>query len=436
MRILICFIVFKAVSLVITPCYSAENTVSDEGVALDTVTLQLKWKHQFQFAGYYAALEKGFYRQVGLDVKLIEARPEEESASRVITGKAEFGVAMSDLIQLRAKGKPVVALATIFQHSPLIILASKKSGIESIHDLKGKNISLEAHSEQLLSYLESEGLPRHKLIIHPHDYDIKKLISGEMDAMSAYSTDEPFMLKQNGIEYSTFSARAAGIDFYGDTLFTSESQIREHPERVSAFLEASLQGWQYALDNTEEIVDLILSEYSSRHSREHLLFEAQKTKRLIMENVVELGYMNPGRWQHIANSFKELNLIPGDFSLEGFIYDRNPPRNLRWLYLSFIGTISIAGLAFLLVWKFYKINQSLKWEVSERIKSINQLKEANDQIKILKGIIPICMHCKGIRDDKGYWNQLEHYISTHSDVKFSHGICEACFKTHYGEEFD
>jgi len=413
-------------------CFSGED-VTEKDERLDAVTLQLKWKHQFQFAGYYAALEKGFYQEAGLDVTIIEASAGEESTDQVISGKSDFGIAMSNLIPLRAEGYPIVALAAIFQHSPSVILAPKKNGIENIHDLNGKKLALEAHSDQLLSYLESEGLPPDKLIISTHDYDINKLISGEVDAISAYSTDEPFALLKNGIEYSVFSPRSGGIDFYGDILFTSERQVSEHPERVAAFLSASLKGWRYALDNTEEIIDLILSKYSTRHSREHLMFEARKSKRLIMADVVELGYMNPGRWLHIANTFKKLNSIPDDFSLEGFIYNRNPTKDYIWLYLSFIGAIAIAVLAILLVVRFYKINRSLKWEISERKKIIEQLTEANNQINKLRGIIPICMHCKGIRDDQGAWNELETYISEHSDVQFSHGICKECLKKYYPE---
>lgn len=78
-------------------------------------------------------------------------------------------------------------------------------------------------------------------------------------------------------------------------------------------------------------------------------------------------------------------------------------------------------------------NQSLKTEVEERQKIINQLKEANDQVKKLSGIIPICMHCKEIRDDKGYWNKLEKFISEHSEAQFSHSICEKCIKKYYPE---
>lgn len=405
----------------------ADDVSAETDERLDKVVLQLKWKHQFQFAGYYAALEKGFYREAGLDVTILEAVDGQESASQVIDGEADYGIAMSDLVQLRAKGAPVVALACIFQHSPLVILAPKNNGIENIHDLKGKNISLEAHSEQLLSYLDSEGISINQLKIRPHDYDTSKLISGEVDAMSAYSTDEPFLLLNNGVEYSIFTPRAGGIDFYGDTLFTTEMKIEENPEQVAAFLEASLKGWTYALANTEEIVDLILASCSTRHSREHLLYEAQMSKRLIMADVIEIGYMSLGRWQHIVDSFKKVSPIADDFSVKDLLYDKNPESDYRWLYVSLFTALAVLGIAFLTVGQFYKLNRALKREIQEREKTIKQLQEAESEIKTLRGIIPICAYCKGIRDDKGYWNKLEAYLSKHSDAEFSHGICEKCY---------
>lgn len=91
----------------------------DPSDALDPVVLQLKWKHQFQFAGYYVAQQQGFYEAAGLDISIVEA-PDDGSppVQRVLQGQADFGVATSDLLLLRSAGQPVVALAAIFQHSP------------------------------------------------------------------------------------------------------------------------------------------------------------------------------------------------------------------------------------------------------------------------------------------------------------------------------
>ena len=369
------------------PCLSDDN-LNVSKAHLQTVKLQLKWKHQFQFAGYYAALEKGFYREAGLDVKILEIKDGEESIENVIEGKADFGVAMSDLILHRAKGQPVVALAAIFQHSPLIILAPKASGVENIHALKGNRLGMEAHSAELIAYLENEGISLEEIELLPHDYSISKLISGKVDAISAYSTDEPFVLLNQGVEYSTFSPRAGGIDFYGDTLFTSETEIRENPERVSAFLAATLRGWQYALENSEEIIELILSKYTKRHSREHLLFEAQHSKTLIMADVVQLGYMNPGRWNHIAQTYAKLGMIDENFSLDGFLHTSGSDADYGWLKRILGILIAICLLLCFGALLLAYFNRKLSAEISERKRVEEALRESEKKYKTLIEAMP------------------------------------------------
>ncbi|PKL41519.1 MAG: hypothetical protein CVV41_18185 [Candidatus Riflebacteria bacterium HGW-Riflebacteria-1] len=104
------------------------------------VALQLKWRHQFQFAGYYAALAKGYYRDAGLEVSLLEPGDVPDPVHDVMGGHADFAVTGPDLLLARAQGHPVVALAVIFQHSPEVLLARKDSGITSLHDLVGRRV--------------------------------------------------------------------------------------------------------------------------------------------------------------------------------------------------------------------------------------------------------------------------------------------------------
>lgn len=169
---------------------------------LEPVSLQLKWKHQFQFAGYYAALAKGYYREAGLDVKIVEAQPAQDPTATVLQGNADFGVSASDLVLLRAQGQPVVALAVIFQHSPLILLARRNFDLNYLHDLIGKRVMIEPGSAELLAYLQREGISRERLEILPHAFDANALIDGRVDALSAYVTDEPFTLRQAEVDYT------------------------------------------------------------------------------------------------------------------------------------------------------------------------------------------------------------------------------------------
>tara|TARA_R100000027_G_scaffold41879_4_gene31253 strand:+ start:18684 stop:19121 length:438 start_codon:yes stop_codon:yes gene_type:complete len=111
--------------------------------SLDSVRLQLKWRHQFQFAGYYAAIEKGFYREEGLDVELREAKVGQDPFDVVMEGGAEFGVSNSEVVLRFAEGDPVVQLAVIYQHSPLVLTSLRDFGIETVHDLVGQTVMME-----------------------------------------------------------------------------------------------------------------------------------------------------------------------------------------------------------------------------------------------------------------------------------------------------
>ena len=115
------------------------------------VKLQLKWKHQFQFAGYYAAKEKGFYEEAGLDVKILEAVPGVDPVVEVIVGNAQFGVGTSELILNRYHGSSVIVLGVIFQHSPLSLITLFESGIDNVHKLAGRKIMIELSSAELFA---------------------------------------------------------------------------------------------------------------------------------------------------------------------------------------------------------------------------------------------------------------------------------------------
>jgi diguanylate cyclase (GGDEF)-like protein/PAS domain S-box-containing protein len=332
--------------------------------ALERVTLQLNWKHQFQFAGYYAAIAQGYYREAGLEVELAEVQEGIEPIDAVLGGRAQFGVGASELALRRGRGDPVVALATILQHSPLLLLAG--AGTDSIHELAGKRVMLLAHETELYAYLQREGIALSALQEVPHSFNIRDLIEGRVDAVSAYQTDEPFVLRQAGFRYKAFTPRSVGVDFYGDTLFTRADLVRQKPQLVRAFREASIRGWRYAMDHPTEVADMILARYGQRHSREHLLFEAAEMARLMQPDLVEIGHMSPGRWQHVADTYAELGMLPGGTQLEGFLYDAAPARLPAWILPAFLAAglllLALAALAL----RFRYLNRQVARESAAR----------------------------------------------------------------------
>jgi len=299
--------------------------------ALDQVSLQLKWKHQFQFAGYYAALEQGFYRNAGFDVSIREGGPDIDVAETVARGKADFGVCSSSVLREWAKGRRLVVLAAIFQHSPAIILVPRRADISSVSELRGRTLMDTPGSDEIAAMLKHEGVDYEALPRVSHDGNPRDLLAGRADAMVAYSTNEPFVLEQLGAAYRTFSPEAHGIDFYGDNLCASEAEVKAHPERVAAFRAASLKGWAYALAHKEATVDLILKTYSAKKSREALLFEAARTDLLVERGSGHIGVQDAVRWRRIAATYHKFGLLSDDTLPAGLMWDRKEEIEGHWL---------------------------------------------------------------------------------------------------------
>ena len=163
--------------------------------------------------------------------------------------------------------------------------------------------------------------------------------------------------------------KMGGIDFYGDVLFTSEDLIKNDPKLVDDFRKASLKGWKYAMENPDEIAQLIYDKYSKRHSLEHLKFEAKQMKSLIMANVVEIGYSNPGRWKSIAETYKKMKMIDPSFSIDGLLYDDyvNQKMIFPWK-ITLILLIIFVMISFASIF-YYFTNKKLKKEIKNRLKA-------------------------------------------------------------------
>lgn len=302
-------------------CIACPVWAREDSAVPQKVVVQLKWSHAFQFAGYYAARHLGYYRDAGLDVELREGGPNVDVVSELMQGRAQFGVGTSSLLLDRHAGKPVVVLGVVFQHSPLALIARQHSATQSIHALANGRLMLEPHSEELLAYLQAEGGLADGITTVPHQDGLRSLREGKVDAISGYITYEPYFLQRDAVPYHLYSPRAAGIDFYGDNLFALQPLLAAQPEMVKAFREASLRGWQYAMSHPGEVIDWIVADHPGIDPG-LLHHEARSMVELIRADLVELGYMHPGRWQHIADVYQRQGMLPGDVRslLSGFLY--------------------------------------------------------------------------------------------------------------------
>lgn len=345
--------------------------------AQQEVSLQLKWSHGFQFAGYYMAKQKGFYEQAGLDVKLLEGQPGIAVLDEVLQDRADFGVGTSSIL-LNEAVQNLVLLANIFQHSPLVLVALDQGPFFTLHDLAGNTLMLEDGSTELLAYLLREGIALDQLQFAPHSFSINSLLDGEVTAMSAYLTHEVYFLNQAKAAFRIFTPRSVGIDFYGDNLITSRRMASQRPLDVEAFVKASLAGWEYALNHLDETIEVIQTHYAPSLSESFLRYEAESMLQLIRPDLVEIGYINPGRWKHIAEVYQEIGLLESDPQWDKFFFTAQEQTYRQWIViitLVLLVTFLIACLATYI----YTVNKQLRKVLAEQQRS-STLKEMHNNI--------------------------------------------------------
>ncbi len=296
------------------------------GQALEKVSIQLNWFHQFQFAGYYAAKEQGFYQELGLEVELREFNGKEAIEDYVIDGRAQYGISDSSLIVAKSKGKPVVIVTQIFQHSPATLATLRTSGISTPFELAGKRILADSVSESnapIIAMLKQAGLDKSEYTWLKENYQLSTLENGGTDAVLIYNTDEPFKFNEENIDIFIIDPRDYGIDFYGDNLFTSEAEVKGNPQRVQAIRRATIKGWNYALNHQTEMIELITKKYNSqKKSIAHLAFEANEINKIILPKFIPVGSITKTRMEKITEIYHQLGMINSPFLPENMLLDQ------------------------------------------------------------------------------------------------------------------
>jgi PAS domain S-box-containing protein len=364
------------------------------------LTLQLKWYHQFQFAGYYAAQIKGFYRAEGLEVTLRPSGLHQLPLPLVESGEAEFGVSDMEVFTAYLAGEPVVALGVVFQHSPTVIVALRRSGIHQLSDLAGRTVMFQGGQglTEIQAMLQSEGLPLASVKRIPHSWNLDDLLQGRVDALSAYATNEPYTLKRRGAELTILRPIDYGVDFYGDLLFTTRAFAAEHPDRTEAFRRASFQGWEYAMEHPEEIIDYILTLPGVAErgvTRDQLRFEAAQMRELVLPGLVDIGHMNPGRFRHIAETSERLGMVKAGRDPEGFIYATPVTTRQAWVRVVRVAfpLAALTGLL-IMIWitqlrrTVHARTRALREEVRQRQQTEQALRESEARYRSILNASP------------------------------------------------
>lgn len=251
-------------SLILLGCNAAQSASGQAQVQAATpVTVQLAWVHTIEYAGFHMADKKGYYAAEGLSVEF-KTLGENSPLAEVAAGKADFGLSSADnLLLARAEGSPVVAIATLYQRSPVAFISLKEKNITSPQDLIGKTVTVDFDGTTGLVYnamLASQGIEMSQVNSIPRaDFSNDSLLNGQTDVLDAFITNQPVQLAREGHELNAILPADYGIDVYANVIFTTEEMIANNPELVEKFLRATVQGIQSALDAPEEAAALTVT---------------------------------------------------------------------------------------------------------------------------------------------------------------------------------
>lgn len=296
---------------------------SKDGANLKPVSVQLNWFPEVEHGGVYQSLVDGTYRDAGLNVEIKPGGSETPIASELVLGRSQFAITNADDVVLsRAQGADIVAVFAAAQDNPRCLLVRADSGVETFEDLNGMTLQCQP-GRAFLPFLRQRGYLEGVREV-PYFNSIVGMIADPKMAVQAYVVAEPLLARQQGIEVRTLMVSELGWNPYSSVLVTTGTVIRESPELVKTFVNATRAGWRAYLESPEKANQAILSANTHGMTPEVLQFGAEQMKPLAQPDpAIALGTMTMQRWRTLVGQMSELNVIKKDavkaeecFSLE------------------------------------------------------------------------------------------------------------------------
>jgi NitT/TauT family transport system substrate-binding protein len=280
--------------------------------AKEPVRVQLAWTHSIEYAGFYTAQDEGTYAAAGLDVTL-DVLGKTAPIDAVVSGQAQFGITSADgVLFARAAGKPVVAIATIYQRSPVAFVSLTANNITRPQDFVNKKVVVDLKGTTAIIYralLVSQAIKSEQVTTIPRvDYTNDALLSGQADVMDAFINNQPIQLRRQGHDVNVVLPSDYGIDLYANVIFTTEELIAKRPELVAAFVKATTQGMQQAITDPQAATKRALARSKELDAVSEA--EAMQLALPLMNPAGSRpGWMSAERWQAISQMLHDQQLL-------------------------------------------------------------------------------------------------------------------------------
>ncbi|MBM3891204.1 MAG: ABC transporter substrate-binding protein [Verrucomicrobia bacterium] len=304
---------------------------AQDAAPMTKVTYLPHWIPQAQFAGYYMAAEKGFYRQHGLDVTILDGGPRKPVRKALVTGEATFGSHfLSSALKMRDDGVPLVHLAQITQRSALMIVAHKSHGVHSVKDLDGKKMTLwEDFTTQPEALFRKYNLRVKTITQGP---TINLFMRGGVDASSAMLYNEYHLFLNSGLdedEVTVITYDKHDLDFPEDSVLCLAETWRTKPDVCRAFVRATLEGWQYVLSHREESLRVVMQRTEQARTgtnRSHQRWMLERMCELIqpVPPATEMGVLSREAYDRVVRELKKGGQIKSAPAFEEFHVPLHP----------------------------------------------------------------------------------------------------------------
>jgi len=283
---------------------------------LKPVTFLPQWSPQAQFAGYYVAEAKGFYKRRGLAVTILRGGPEQPAGDQLAAGQVDFGTLfLTEGIARRDQGTPLVNVGQIVQKSALMLVARKASGIRTPRDFNGRRVSVwEDFNLQPLAFFQRNNVD---VTIVPQGYTLNLFLMGGVDAASAMWYNEYYAILNSGIdadEMNTFLLADHGLNFPEDGIYCREETLLRDPEMVRAFVQGSIEGWRHAFDHPEEALTIVMARVNAANlptNRGHQKWMLARMGDIIRPagGTAPMGTLTEAEFRFVAGQLRESGII-------------------------------------------------------------------------------------------------------------------------------
>jgi NitT/TauT family transport system substrate-binding protein len=280
------------------------------------ITFQLNWTASGVNAGFAAALAEGYYKNLGLDVTIVEGNGSANTAQLVASNRAQLAYADAvPVSQLVAKGAPMKVISTIYQSNPNEVTALKKSGIKSIKDLAGKKVAIAAGASQapmLPLFLKANGLKESdvNLISMPVPSLVPSLLQGQVDAILGAMDSYQIQLEAQGAELDNYRFADYGVPTVSTSIFASTAYLKENPDVVKKFVAASLKGWSFAMDNPEKAIKALKTVFPNANEKLALAELKAITPLFCSGGAKFVGKAEDTHWARTQQLLSQVKLLP------------------------------------------------------------------------------------------------------------------------------